>query len=42
MKIKELEFSNKRLKEKDLAREKLLEVLEEKSRKYEKEVNLNE
>lgn len=37
-----MEFTNGRLNEKDMAREKLLEVLEEKSRKFENELNLNE
>lgn len=40
--IQELEFSNKRLKEKEASTEKLLDVLESKNRAFEKEVNLNE
>lgn len=34
-----MEFSNQRLKEKDDSRDKLIEIIEDKNRKYEKEVN---
>ena len=42
MRIHELEFVNTRINEKEISREKLLEVLEEKSRKFENEINLSE